>query len=1024
MLTADAWLFTAWRLIVQPKPCHSMSNKLTTVFAIALYGLLPAAAADEAIDFETRIRPLLVQHCSQCHGASVREGGLRLDAKHAAFIGGDNGPVIIAGNSGQSELVRRVASADPDFRMPPKGEPLNSNEIALLTEWIDAGAHWPETEYDRTAMHDPRLDHWAWQPLQDVSPPTMFNQQDSTIRNDVDRFILTKLHEKQLTLSAPVDRRTLIRRLAFDLHGLPPSISDIDAFVNETAPDAVERLVDRMLASPHYGERWARHWLDIAHYADTHGFERDQRREHAWHYRDWVIEALHTDMPYNQFLRDQIAGDVLRPDDPDAVAATGFLAAGPWDFVGQAETPSLVLKRLARADDLDDMITQVMTASCGITINCARCHDHKLDPISQREYYSLWSVFAGVKRGDRILSPLEQQQVIERRQKLEQQISVAKSELAQLQGDGWSLADLVGGGDGHGTGKPGSAIDPASGKPTESRRGFLEDAAVNQFANSVLPFIDGVVIPDGGDSAKVPISSTGIVTAEIPNTSGKAWDAIRNGPVNSQFSTELAGIDFAKGDHTLLSLHANSAVTFDLNAMRKAGLSEAIRLTSQAGYFGQTPRAGASFHVFVDGELQAQRLAIGRDDGLVEVDIIIPATARFLTLMATDNGNEISHDQICFADAVLRPAHVAPSAIDATRIAAIKQRIDELKLQLDAVPTPAKIYAVNAETPSTVHVLLRGSPEQPGEEVGPGTISCLPLPAAFGTSELTDAQRRTALADWITSPKNPLTSRVIVNRIWHHHFGVGLVDTPSDFGLGGGLPSHPELLDWLAIQLQRNNWSLKSIHRLICLSATWQQLSESDAASLNVKQGAQNLDAENRLLWRQNSRRLDAESLRDAVLAVSGKLNLKMFGPGYRDFDYKEEYAPVYTYITADQPELWRRSIYRFVVRTSPDPFLTTLDCPNAANLSPTRNVTTTALQSLALLNNEFMLKQAGYFAARLAAQPDSATASHVSLAFQSAFGRKPSLEELNVSIAFIDSNGLTEFCRVLFNANEFVSID
>jgi hypothetical protein len=308
--------------------------------------------------------------------------------------------------------------------------------------------------------------------------------------------------------------------------------------------------------------------------------------------------------------------------------------------------------------------------------------------------------------------------------------------------------------------------------------------------------------------------------------------------------------------------------------------------------------------------------------------------------------------------------------------------------------------------------------------VSPGAVSCLPLPSSFGSSELSDAQRRIALAEWITSAKNPLTSRVIVNRIWHHHFGVGLVDTPSDFGLGGGRPSHPELLDWLSLQLQKNNWSLKSIHRLICLSATWQQSSVSDADSQNVKQSAQNLDADNRLLWRQNPRRLDAESLRDAVLAVSGKLDRKMFGPGYRDFEYKEEYAPVYTYITADRPELWRRSIYRFAVRTSPDPFLATLDCPNAANLSPTRNVTTTALQSLALLNNEFMLQQAGHFADRLAAQADSDTARQVTTAFQSAYGRSPSIEELQASIDFVDSNGLTEFCRVLLNANEFVYID
>ena len=1001
-------------------------SRLFTLLVIIITTWQSSVVADESIEFENQIRPLLMKNCAKCHGSVVQKNGLRLDARHAAFKGGDNGPTIVPGNSGKSELIHRVSSADPDFRMPPDGAPLDSNEIALLRSWIDSGAEWPESDYDRSAIRDSRLDHWAWQPIRDISPPVLSAQPQTHVRNDVDRFILSKLNEKQLTLSAPVDRRTLIRRLSFDLHGLPPSISEIEAFVHDPASDAdaAEKLIDRMLASPHYGERWARHWLDIAHYADTHGFERDQRRDNAWHYRDWVIKSLNADMPYDQFLRDQIAGDVLRPDDSDAIAATGFLAAGPWDFVGQAETPSPVLKRLARADDLDDMATQVMTACCGITINCARCHDHKLDPISQREYYSVWSVFAGVKRGDRILSQPEEERLTNRRQQLETQIREAKNQLSQLQGDGWSLADIVGGGDGHGSGKSGSAIDPATGEQTELRRGFLEAATTNRFSKSELPFIDGVVIPDGGESASVPMTSTGITVDSVPDTSGKAWDAIRNGPVNSQFSTELGGIDFAKDDHSMLSLHANSAITFDLNAMRKGGLTAAIRFSSQVGYFGQTPHEGASFHVFVDGKLQFERLAIGREDGLIEIDVDLPEFARFLTLMATDNGNDIGHDQICLVDAMLRTLAADPSAVDISQITVIKGQIGDLKLQLDRLPSPEKIYAINTEAPAAMHVLLRGNPEQPGEAVTPGTVSCVSLPASFGSNELTDAERRIALANWISSTENPLTSRIIVNRIWHHHFGRGLVETPSDFGLGGGLPSHPELLDWLAVQLRKGAWSLKSIHRLICQSATYQQASIPAADSQDVKISAGIVDAENRLLWRQNSRRLDAESLRDSVLSVSGKMNPEMFGPGYRDFDYKEEYAPVYTYITADQPELWRRTIYRFVVRTSHDPFLTTLDCPNAANLSPTRNVTTTALQSLALLNNEFMLKQAEYFAARLQAVPNSNSAVHVTTAFQSAFGRKPSNEELNTSFAFIKSSGLTEFCRVLLNANEFVCID
>ena len=998
---------------------------IRVILAFCLTEQVSANQTDVALDFETQIRPMLIERCAKCHGATVRKNGLRLDAKHAAFKGGDGGSVIVPGKADDSELLRRITTDDPNEHMPPEGEPLKAAEIALLKRWIDAGANWPESEYDREAARDPRLDHWAWQSMQNVAPPGLAAQSESKVTNDIDRFILAKLAEKNLIPSPEADRRTLIRRLSFDLHGLPPTPDDVDAFVRDSASQAVENLVDRLLASPHYGERWARHWLDIAHYADTHGFERDQRRDNAWHYRDWVIRAFNADLPYDQFLRDQIAGDVLRPDDSDAVAATGFLAAGPWDFVGQAETPSPVLKRLARADDLDDMVTQVMTATCGITINCARCHDHKLDPISQREYYSLWAVFAGVKRGDRILSSTELQQLAIKKAEFEGELTADRGELSRLQGSGWNLADIVGGGDGHGSGRAGFAIDPLSGSVTEARRGFLEAAPVNQFIKSSQSFIDGVVIPDGGASGNVPITSTGLVAVRVPDTSGKAWDAIRNGPVNSQFSTELGDIDFSKDGHTLLSLHANSAITFDLNAMRSAGLPDVVHFNAQAGYFGQTPNGGASFHVFVDGKLQTERKALGRADGLVDVDVDIPASARFLTLMATDNGNDIGHDQICFADAVLRRPESVQTPADLAVITSLKLRIGEMQKQLDSLPTPEKIYGINAELPQPIHVLLRGNPEQPGDEVTPGTVSCLGLPASFGPAEFTDAQRRIALADWIVSPQNPLTARVMVNRLWHHHFGVGLVDTPSDFGLGGSLPSHPELLDWLAQQLQANGWSLKSIHRLICLSATYRQASNpSTDRSASQQEPEQTADADNRYLWRQNPRRLDAESLRDNVLAVSGKLDRKMFGPGYRTFDYKEEYAPVYTYITADRPELRRRSIYRFVVRTSPDPFLATLDCPNAANLSPTRNVTTTALQSLALLNNEFMLKQAEYFAARLTENPDTSPSAQVLLAFRSAFGRQPSSAELTASMTLIESVGLAEFCRALFNANEFIYID
>jgi hypothetical protein len=909
-----------------------------------------------------------------------------------------------------------------------------------------------KTETNQTAEQD-RSRHWAWRAVQ--SPPIPSRDSigddpgDHLSDHPIDRFIQAKLAAHQLDLSPAADRRTLIRRLYFDLLGLPPEPAEVQAFELDPDPLAYERLVDRLLASPRYGERWARHWLDIAHYADTHGFERDQRRDHAWRYRDWVVQAFNNDLPYDQFLRDQIAGDVLRPDDPQAVIAAAFLAAGPWDFVGQAETPSPVLKRLARADDLDDIVTQVITATCGVTIQCARCHDHKLDPISQREYYGLWAVFAGVKRGDRIVSATEERRLQAQRTELEATRRDLRRQLALLRGTPWQLADIVGGGDGLGTGTKDSGIDPASGKAQTAKRAFLEGAAVNQYQRSSVRFIDGVVIPSGGDSGEVPISSTGLVARGIPRTSGRAWDALRNGPVHSQFSTKLGDIDYAAAKYSLLALHANAGVTFDLQQLRAAGLpSGKLMLRGSSGYFGEIKQRGASIFILVDGERVVERLDFGRDDGLAEFSVAITEKARFLTLLATDSNQDISHDQVCFVDLRLetsnRPPQTPATPADAARVeqaaADLAMKLQQIERQLTELPPPAKVYGVIAEKPPVIHDLMRGNPEEPGEVVNPGLLDCLQqadLPTMPAQLE-SDAERRVALVNWLTHPAHPLTRRVLVNRLWHHHFGCGLVDTPSDFGLAGGTPSHPELLDWLATEFLRRHWSIKSLQRTICLSATYRQQSaivaqEPTTAAANKKasrtaavhQAAQAIDASNRLLWRQNPRRLDAESLRDAVLAVSGNLNQQMFGPGYRDFHYQEEYAPVYTYLTPDRPELWRRTIYRFIVRTTPHAFLTRLDCPDPANLTPVRTATTTALQSLALLNNDFMLKQADHFARRVTAESSQTIGKRpVVLAFELAFGRSPTADELQLAERLAERHGLAAVCRFLLNTNEFVHID
>lgn len=988
-----------------------------SLFLIAA-GTPAAGTPGSAVDFGRDVRPVFESHCYECHGPDRQKASFRLDLRDAAMRGGNEGAAIVPGRPEESPLTAHVtAPAGDEMRMPPEGPGLAESEVATLKRWIEAGAPWP----DELAGRDLRLGHWAWQPIRE--------EFDFTARKDgehpVDFFLRRKREKAGVATSAEADRRTLIRRLSFDLHGLPPGPEDIAAFLADSDPDAWESLVDRMLASPHFGERFARHWLDIAHYADTHGFERDQRRDSAWRYRDYVIDSFNADKPYDLFLREQIAGDVLWPAKDEAVIATGFLAAGPWDFVGQVETKSPVLRRSARALDLDDMATQVMTATTGMTVNCARCHDHKLDPISQEEYYRLWAVFAGVKRDERVISDTALADYEERKSELLEERDRIAFTLGKLEGRGIDLADVVGGGSGLGTGTVGHGLDPRSAAVKTRNFGRLGNITTNRFAKSKFGFVDGVVVPDGEEgAAEIPVSSTGLTVSGLPKTSGEAWDSIRNGPVASQHSSELDGIDFAEDDRALLGLHANAGVTFDLAAIREATRQRALRFVSRVGYFGREGSGRADAWVVVDGEIAAEFRGLRRETGLQSVSIFLPENVRFLTLLALDGGNGIGSDQVGFGDPRLvadSPAELSES--DRERRTELRSERDRVERALGELGEPPRVYAVVAEeeTPE-VRVLQRGDPESPvGDPLPPGAFAVLDrLDPDLGQTDTPEGDRRAALAEWITDPANSLTNRVIANRLWHWIFGQGIVTTPSDFGLGGAAPSHPELLDWLAAELPRRDHSLKAMLRVLLTSEAYRQDSRFESGHPGVA-----VDAGNRLLWRQNPRRIEAEAVRDAVLAVSGTLNLERGGPGFEDFEYKEAYAPIYRYVTADEPALWRRSIYRYVVRTTPNQFMTTLDCPDPASLTPKRMTTTTALQSLALYNNDFMLRQAEYFAGRLRREVgENVPGTQAERAFALAFGRPPRAEERSLAVAFIRSEGLFAFCRSLFNANEFVYVD
>ncbi|MEY4566521.1 MAG: hypothetical protein RLY14_1491 [Planctomycetota bacterium] len=968
------------------------------------------------------IKPILHSRCSSCHGTEKQEGGLRFDRASSLQRGGDSGNTLVAEKLDQSELWKRILSTGED-RMPPEGDRLSPQQQELIKTWIIDGM--PGLQHAASQEEkDPRLSHWAWQPIKRPAIPDLLPVTSNSLSNPIDAFIGDQLKRNGLSFSSEANIEVQLRRLSLDLRGLPLSPDELKYYQSQNNPQfSYIQAVDRWLNDPAYGERWARHWLDISHYADTHGFERDQRRDNAWRYRDYVIDSFNSDRPYDEFVRQQVAGDVLLSENTESVLASGFLAAGPYDFVGQEETRSMVLRRAARADDLDDMVTQVMTAFCGVTIHCARCHDHKLDPITQNEYYALTAIMAGVRRADRPIHPKQLELHEAEHKRLREKIANLQSEIAKRRGQGLQLADVVGGGDGFGRGQFGYGVDPASGKSKIDKRGFLENVVVNQFHRSEIPGIDGVLIPDGGQLApesKVAISSTGL-TISVPDTSGQAWDAIRFGPVNSQHSNTLAGIDFSK-DHQLLGIHANAAITFDLRQLQSASPKPFNRFTASVGYFGETPLRGASVFVYLDGQLLSSFENIGRDDGVLSLSFPIAEGNRFLTLMATDSGNGISHDQICFIDPVLESKSTTESGDPentrlANELAQLHKDLQQAQEDRKLLKEPDRFYGVRSGELQEIRRLRRGNPEDPLELVSPGSINCLPLDGQLTDTQASDGERRIALANWLTHPNNPLTARVIVNRLWHYHFGRGLVETPSDFGLGGLQPSHPLLLDWLASELIEHRWSIKHIQRLICSSATYRQ-----SSTYNEK--AFQMDSNNRFLWRRSPQRLDAESLRDAILAVSGCIDRRFHGPGYRDFDYQEEYAPVYRYIPATRPDLWRRTIYRFVVRTTTHQFLATLDCPNAANMTPVRDRTTTPLQALALLNNEFMRSQADLFANRLKNECPDDEMAQISRAFELCFFRKPSAAESQAATKLIASSGLESLCLMLFNANEFFYVD
>jgi hypothetical protein len=795
-----------------------------------------------AADPGSAVQALLTARCQSCHNERSSSSGLSLTTMAGMRKGGKRGPAVVPGDPGQSLLYRLVSGSQP--AMPLGGEPLTKSQVDDIRRWIEQGALWVEAG--------------EWWSLKPLAKPKIPSHDSSWVRTPIDAFVLAKQLEKGLRYVPEADRRILIRRLSYDLNGLPPSPEEVDAFVRDNSPEAYEKLVDRLLASTRYGERWGRHWLDAAHYGETHGYDKDKPRRNAWPYRDYVIQSFNDDKPYTTFVQEQLAADVLFPDDPRAIRALGFIATGPWDFVGQAELrEGTVDKKITRLLDRDDMLTVTMSTLVSMTAHCARCHNHKFDPILQEDYYSLQAVFAGVDRADR---PFDSDPEVFRQRK--GLLATRRSLVLALR--------------------------------------LLDDAAA-ELSTPEIEKLDKQVAEWKQINATDPAS--------------------RPPEINKQI--------------------ANAAV---------------------------------------------QRAALVR--------------------------------------AAMPPASIAEMDRLRAEIAVVDTKIKQL-------PKPQLVYAASsyfepqgtfrfAGVPRPVNVLARGSVESPGAIAVPGTLSSVPgLKARFEIDpSAPEGARRAALARWVTDPGNMLTWRSIVNRVWHYHFGAGIVDSPNDFGHMGALPSDPALLDWLALEFRDSGGSFKKLHKLIVMSSVYREASTDDLENAKV-------DGENRYLWRANRQRLDAESLRDAILTASGKLDLTMGGPSVEQFLFKDDHSPVYDYarFNPEDPANFRRSVYRLIVRSMPDPLMDRFDCPDVSMVTAKRSTTITAIQALALLNNPFVLSQASHLAERVLAI-STVPAEQVRAAFRVTLQREPSAYEESTLTDFLKREGLPNLCRLLLNTNEFIFVD
>ncbi|MEO6787642.1 MAG: PSD1 and planctomycete cytochrome C domain-containing protein, partial [Chthoniobacteraceae bacterium] len=891
--------------------------------------------ATRKVDFVKDIQPLFEKTCIECHGTKKQKSGYRLDVKSLAMKGGDSGNAgIVAGKSAESPLVHFIAGLDEDMMMPPKGDALTKEQIGLVRAWIDQGAEWPE--HASAKVRDPR-DWWSFKP---VVLPAVPQVKGAT--TPIDAFIRAKLAEKNLAPSPEEDRRELIRRLSIVLLGLPPTPEQVGAFVADKDPKAYEKLVDELLKSPHFGERWAQHWLDVIRWGETNGSESNLYRKNAWLYRDYVIRSFNDDTPYDRFIKEQIAGDQMGVGE-----ATGFLVSGPHvpaATVGREPTAI----RQARADRLDEIMQTVGASMLGMTVGCARCHDHKFDPISIKDYYSLNAVFQGVEFGGRFPELADDHprklRAAELYPKLNAERAILRKDVGFWEENWGGYTDMA-----------------FPNTTTKTLRVEFDKPQV---------FIDELEVFGPADFKKnLALASEGTTLVDDPVMADEGAKVEKAN--DGQYGTMIWKSKAAPGSKMKPWVEIHFPQAYEVNR---------FRFISNREYFFETDYLSEGGK----GGFPGYRILAQQNDG---------------------SWKELGSTQA--ARAALQKNGELKTA---------SQRIQQIITALTE-EGPRTSFIGRFIKPVTTRVFLRGSPETTGDEVKPASIAILNGNLGLDSSA-PDPERRKDFAAWVANPANPLTARVMVNRVWQHIFGAGIVTTGADFGVAGAPPSHPELLDYLAAEFMKPTgsakpWGIKDLIRGLVMTDAFRQSSAPREDGLKA-------DAGDALLWRSAPRRVEAEVIRDSILEATGKLDPKIGGRSYRIHNVKKVYAQ-WEVVDNHGPETWRRMIYQERMRRVDDHIFSAFDAPDCGQVRAKRPVSTTPLQALNLMNSTFVVEQSEFLALR-AAKDTSANdlGAQVRRCFELLLCREPDATELAECVAAAKSVGLPIVCRTLINSNEF----